>query len=233
MGTFKLSSTGYAFTFQAMANIPQKYLAAASFLSEAGYSIPTILPVGDSVPNDIPIILLRKSDDASQISICRNKCTIIFPPNTPDSDQDEAVNKVQVFLKEFAGELKDLHYFGINKTYQLVCNTSADIIRKKVSFLDTFANISDINISFSEILENRFYANSQIANSRIYSVPVNPNEKGFLKANNKDTLIVNIDVNNRYAFNMGQSVDDFDNELSSIKRILKEKEDQILKLFEE
>lgn len=231
MEQFKLSSTGYAFTFQAMANIPQKYLVTASILSEVGYSIPTILPIGDNAPNDIPIILLRRDGDSSQISICRNKCTVIFPNNITDADQKDAIDKLLEFLKKFSGSLSSLHYFGINKIFQLTCKDSIARISDKVSFLSDFTDVSDINISFSEIIQNRFYANTHIANNRIYNTPINPNEKGFLTTPFKLSLIVNLDVNNRYAFNMGHDISDFMTELSSIKEILNEKESQILTLF--
>ncbi len=218
MGNAKNINNGYSFTFQPIVNVPQKYLSAAALLSAVGFTIPAILPLGDNVPFDVPIVIVKRENDNSQVSICRNKCVIAFDTEVNVSDIQLVIDAVYNFLTKLLDSMDALLYFGINICQQFVSERAVELVKEKYSLNDT--EICDYDVSYTNLVDCKYYLNTKIANTRVYDSVINTSERGFLNIPSKPAVNVLIDVNNRYVFNAGITIHDYNKDY--FLRVLKE-----------
>ena len=234
MNKIKIINKSYSFAYQPIANVPQKYLSASKILIDVGYTIPTVLPMGENVPNDVPIVILKRECDNSQISICRNKCLVAIDTNSDNRNDDKIISAVYEFMESIIESKDSLLYFGLTMNQQFVSDNAVELIKNKFGIHQ--ADICDIDVTFTEIVSGKFYSNTRISNSRVYDSPINPNERGFLNIPSKHAVNLIIDVNNRYVFNIGNPNLEFDGqlffyELKEIERIAEEKYKELSVLF--
>ena len=64
-------------------------------------------------------------------------------------------------------------------------------------------DICDIDLQVTHIVEQRYYVNIRISNTRLFEKNVNSLSYGFLKNTHKNGIRIVIDINNRYAFSKG------------------------------
>lgn len=220
MKEFKVQAINYSFNFDTVNNIPQKYIKNADILNKIHFSLPTILPIEQSVPNEVPIVIIKNEFINAQIVICKGSLSISFPFNKDIQDLIRVyVMNICDFLEKFVDDFPNsIKYCGLSTSYLL--EEDSVIVSIRNGLLKINDDMCDIDITYTNIKDNHFYINKKIANTRIYKEPVNQRSFGFLNNESQNALLLNIDVNNRYAFNSGQVFKvDLKNEIKAIEAI--------------
>lgn len=204
MKEFKVQAINYNFTFDTINNIPQKYIKNADILNEINFSLPTILPIEQSVPNEVPIVIIKNDFINAQIVICKGSLTVSFPSiNGIQGVISMYIVTICNFLERLVDDFPNsIKYYGLSTSYLLEDDSA--IVSIQNGLLKINDDLCDIDITYTNIKDNHFYINKKIANTRIYKQPVDQRLFGFLNNESQNALLLNIDVNNRYAFNIGQ-----------------------------
>jgi hypothetical protein len=224
MKDFKIQSINYSFNFNPINNVPQKYIQNAEILNKMHFSTPTILPIEQSVPNEIPIVIIKNDFINAQIVICKGSLSVLFPFR---EDIQELIDTYLMTICDFTEKIIDnsnnIKFCGLSTSYLLEEDSAIISIKNGLLKLDNASinqNLCDIDVTYTNAKDNRYYINKKIANTRIYNQPVDQMAFGFLKNEFKTALLINIDVNNRYAYNNGIHLElNLKNEIKTIQQI--------------
>ena len=237
MKDFKIQSINYSFNFNPINNVPQKYIQNAEILNKMHFSTPTILPIEQSVPNEIPIVIIKNDFINAQIVICKGSLSVLFPFR---EDIQELIETCLMTICDFTetiidGDSNNIKFCGLSVSYLLEEDSAISSIKNGLLKLDNISlnqDLCDIDITYTNAKDNHYYINKKIANTRIYTHPVDQRVFGFLKNDYKSALLLNIDVNNRYAYNNGIHLElSLKNEIKEIKKIAQESYDDTYKML--
>ncbi len=237
MKDFKIQSINYSFNFNPINNVPQKYIQNAEILNKMHFSTPTILPIEQSVPNEVPIVIIKNDSFNAQIVICKGSLSVSFPFQ---EDKQELIETCLMTICDFTetiidGDSNNIKFCGLSVSYLLEEDSAISSIKNGLLKLDNISlnqDLCDIDITYTNAKDNHYYINKKIANTRIYTHPVDQRVFGFLKNDYKSALLLNIDVNNRYAYNNGIHLElSLKNEIKEIKKIAQESYDDTYKML--
>lgn len=216
MKNFKAQSISYSFNFGVISNIQQKYIRNSEILEKINFQNPMIIPNTQNMPDEMPVVIINHEEHKEiQLVISRENLSITFP--YVENLEESYISYVQTIC-EFLNKIMDcsnIQYCGYTKRYILEDEVAIESIKNV--FLKTKDDLFDVDITYTSVLDERFYVNKKIANTRIYENPVNQKIGGFLNNEYKNAMILTIDVNNRHAFNLGRKdISDLNSEISNI-----------------
>lgn len=228
MKDFKIQSINYSFNFNPINNVPQKYIKNAEILNKMHFSTPTILPIEQSVPNEVPIVIIKNDFSNAQIVICKGSLSVSIPFQ---EDIQELIETYPMAICDFTkkiidDDLNNIKFYGLSISYLLEEDSAISSIKNGLLRLDNISlnqNLCDIDITYTNVKDNHYYINKKIANTRIYTHSVDQRVFGFLNNDFKNALLLNIDVNNRYAYNNGIHLTlSLEDEINEIKKLAQE-----------
>lgn len=228
----KCTYMNFSTTFNPIIGITQKFIDNSQRALCGRFSSPNILPVPEMLQDDVPRIISNSIDESSQIILSKINCSV--STNFGDdlsSDQLECMNYFENCIstaEEIINTLETddellLKFLGI--TTKLIYNSSDSVDLLKNNVVNAkLNNICDIDFQITQVVQDRYYANIRIANTRLFDNNINPLSCGFLENNYTNGICVTIDVNNRYAFSKGLTrINKCNlNEIETIKLILQE-----------
>lgn len=218
MNDFNAKSISYGFNFDAINNIQQKYIKNSSILERINFINPIILPNIQNMPDDTPIVIIKHEFMDANIIIRRENLSITIPFT---EDFKELVGPYILTVCEFIESIMDdvnIKFIGCTLSYILKENSAIESLKNNLLKIEN--DLCDIDVTYTTIIEDYYYVNTKIANTRIYNQPINQKSSGFLNEEHQNALLLNIDVNDRYAFNIGKrSRCELKSEIKRIKQI--------------
>ena len=204
---------GINITFNRIEKIKKVFIDNSSVF--VGYNEPSILPIPDDAPREIPRIMLQSEHGYSQITISPEVISFIV---TFDEAFSSDWVKCEEYLKEKKGIIEDflvaagikkIKYCGVFTSYQYenispesnATSVIQESLLKDVAIKD---KIFDINCRMTFTIDETYYVNISYENARLYQEDTDLYSAGFLNEELSNAIAVTVDVNDRYAFNNRQ-----------------------------
>lgn len=214
--------------FNKIDNLKKTYILNQGILKDK-FNEATILPIPDDAPSEIPRILMTSQKEHSQLSIGPEAITLqtvyddAFNKNWDECEKYVGSRLEDVFLLSDELTMKSYNYIG------MVVNLIIDDINQNAQFKlyqnlfnkKAIDNLDDILIKYTYVLDKKYYVNITVKSNRILKKIIT-NKAGALIDNNilAHTIGVNLDINDRYAFNYNQSYASSKKEFSKILEIM-------------
>lgn len=172
------------------------------------YTPPSILPIPDSVPTNIPLIIMQSLSNHTQLVLSRSSVSIgtSYDENYSSSWDKcekhllEKVNDVFLFINALEGI--EINYIGL--VVQIIKNdydnASLYIFDNLLKFKSN-QNVYDAECKLTYVLKDEYYINLQIENVRLVNGKPVVSETDFEGDDSQNQLLMSIDVNNRYSYN--------------------------------
>lgn len=171
------------------------------------------LPLTEDVPVDVPRLVANLNDSKTQVLLSKVNCAITTNFETETNADLETciayfktkIDSIMQVVNKFDDANIKFNFLGITVglVYQKE-NAVADLINSVTKIKGE--DICDIDMQVTRIVEEKYYINTRIANTRIFDKAVNFTESGLLEKTYKEGIKVTIDVNNRYLYNKGESI---------------------------
>ena len=182
------------------------------------YNPPTILPIPDNIPENIPLIVMHSLSNHTQLVLTRNSISIgtsyddLFNSSW-DKCENHLKEKVQdVFLFINALESIKINYIGL--VAQIIMEEYDDASKYIFDNLLKFnsdKNIYDSECKLTYLLKQQYYINLDIQNIRLYNGEPILNDSQIPPieqyTNSQNKLLISLDINNRYCYNFDISND--------------------------
>lgn len=176
------------------------------------YNPPTILPIPDGAPTDVPLVIMQSLSNHTQLILTKSSISIgtgyddKFNTDWNKCEQ-HLLEKVQdVFLIIRALESIKINYIGL--VAQIIEDENTDASEYIFNNLLKFTSnksIYDAECRLTYVLKDEYYVNLELQNIRLFDgKPVmTGNETTLLNQNTniENKLAITIDVNNRYSHN--------------------------------
>lgn len=237
----KCKYMNFSTTFNPVAGITQKFINNSQCALGDRFSNPNILPVPDMIQDDVPRIISNSNDGYSKIILSKINCSV--SANFDDDWSNDWIKCMQYFencistAKEIAATLETddklmLKFLGITTKLFYDSNDAVHLLENHIINAQ-LNNICDIDLQVTQVIQDRYYINIRIANSRLFDNNINPLSCGFLENNYTNGICVTIDINNRYAFSKGLTRDKECNliEIETIKSLLQETIESLPEIF--
>ncbi len=197
-------------SFYRIENIKKVFLENYKMFDE--FNEPSILPIPDNGPSEIPRIILESKNGHSQINISQDTVSLIIKYDNDYLDNWELCHDYIEKKQKVIGEFLDLNSNGKLKFSGLTTTffTGQDIVdatgflkdRLITSDLNsTFDNIFDINTRITSVIENKYFSNITFENARVYKDQNEIMTAGFQKDQISNNIAITVDINDRYLFN--------------------------------
>jgi hypothetical protein len=208
------------------------------------YNPPTILPIPDGAPTNVPLIVMKSLSNHTQLVLTKSSISIgtsydeVFNSSW-DKCERHLLEKVKdVFL--FIEALKSIKINFIGLVAQIIKDEYDDASKYIFDNLLKFASTQSVyytECKLTYVLKDKYYINLDIQNVRLFdgkplisSTDFEPFiSEGFVQ----NKLVVSIDINNRYSYNFKKSenISDISNvdEIVSYTRQIVENLDDIVK----
>ena len=207
----KCTHMNFNATFNPVVGLTQKFINNSQHILNNDFTAPNILPVPDVVQDDVPRVIVNSNGGHSQVILSKINCSIVtnfddnFSGNLEEciryfGERVITINKVMNAL-ESDDSLK-LKFMGITTELIFDKENAVKLLLENVIKVQV-DDLCDIDLQITRIVEERYYINIRISNTRLFSQNINPLDCGFLKNEYHDAIRVTIDVNNRYAFSKG------------------------------
>lgn len=207
----KCPHMNFSTTFNPVVGITQKFINNAQNILINDFGNPNILPVPDVVQDDVPRVIMSSNGGHSQIVLSKINCSLTT--NFDENYSDDVKKCIKYFgervdiVNQMINALdRDnslvLNFLGITTGLIFDKDDAVDLLRKNITKIQ-INDICDIDLQITRIVEDRYYVNIRIANTRLFSQNINPLACGFLENEYHNGIMVTIDVNNRYAFSKG------------------------------
>jgi len=204
---------GINITFNRIEKIKKVFIDNSSVF--VGYNEPSILPIPDDAPRDIPRIIMQSEHGYSQITISPEVISFIVTYDEAFSSDWNKCEKYLIEKKEIiekflvASGINKIKYCGVYTTYQyenITPESNATSVIQE-SLLNSIAIqdvIYDINCRMTYTINDTYYVNISYENVRLYPEDTDLYSAGFLNEETLNALAVTVDVNDRFAFNNKQ-----------------------------
>lgn len=190
--------------------------------SLVGFNEPTILPIPDDAPDEIPRVICQSMNGHTSINISKDSLSMyvnfdgeyLENWNLCQKYLSEKLNNVICFLNSigcsfsFSGLVTQIFY---NLEELRLCVNSEENATKslfeKFSKVKTDFDVFDFEQKITTLKEETFFVNYSFNNLRTTNEEISINKPGCLKTvkAKNDHIAVSIDVNDRYAFNYDES----------------------------
>lgn len=217
------TSTNFAVNFSPISDIKKKFINNANL--EDQFADPTILPIPDNAPDDIPRIVCQSKNGHSNLTI--TKCSLSLSTMYDNSYLNDwslcrsyLSNKIHLLLDILDKLECDFKFSGL--VTQIICEPSEDNatneLLHKFSKVKSNYNIYDYSQRFTIIKDEKYFVNLEINNIRVFNgATQNLTTAGFLKDEEGNKICIVSDVNDRYDFNYNV---DFKSDSNKINKLL-------------
>lgn len=180
------------------------------------YNPPTILPIPDGAPINVPIVIMQSLSNHTQLVLSKSSISI-------GTSYDEAFNssweKCEGHLLEkvedvllFIDALEGVKINFIGLVAQIIKDEYDDaskyIFDNLLKFTST-QRVYDTECKLTYVLKNKYYINLDIQNVRLFNGKPVINNTEYVpiisEDNSQNKVVVSIDINNRYSFNFKKS----------------------------
>lgn len=208
------------------------------------YNPPTILPIPDGAPTNVPLIVMQSLSNHTQLVLTKSSISIGTSYDEAfnsswDKCENHLLEKVRdVFLFIEALQSVKINFIGL--VAQIIKDEYDDaskyIFDNLLNFVST-QSVYDTECKLTYVLKDKYYINLEIQNVRLFNGKPMINSTEFVPVvsddNVQNKLVVSIDINNRYSFNFNKTKSTTDNddvnEIVSYTRQLVENLDDIVK----
>jgi len=214
-------------TFPRVENLKKIYFLNDEILKRE-FDEPTVLPVPDDAPSEIPRIVSTSSGGHSKLSINSEMISLQTYytheyQNNWELCKEYLNNKINN-LFEFADKLTEGNFNYIGLMTNVIWNDSPDgtkVITEKLSKLKTKKEIYDIAFRYTFIENEKYFVNANIQNVRVFNSSGDARIAGELCNDllKENVIGINIDVNDRYQFNNNRDYVSNKNEFANIMQI--------------
>ena len=196
--------------FSRCENIKKQYILNEEIIKER-FNEASILPIPDEAPSEIPRVIVKTKREHSQLSIAPgavNFQTEYSDDYTQNWELCEEYIKSRIenifkLTDKFAAE--QYNYIGIvtNLIWDNVSKDGNKILFNNLFGIPSADNLDDLVVKYTYIEKEKYYANITLQSARIYKNS-NVNEAGSFVEDNLEahTIVITLDINDRYAFNM-------------------------------
>lgn len=208
------------------------------------YNPPTILPIPDGAPTNVPLIVMQSLSNHTQLVLTKSSISIGTSYDEAfnsswDKCENHLLEKVRdVFLFIEALQSVKINFIGL--VAQIIKDEYDDASKYIFENLLNFAStqsVYDTECKLTYVLKDKYYINLEIQNVRLFNGKPMINSTEFVPVvsddNVQNKLVVSIDINNRYSFNFNKTKSTTDNddvnEIVSYTRQLVENLDYIVK----
>lgn len=197
-------------SFKPIEGVTQKFINNAQSVLITSFGNPEILPIPDTVPDDVPRVIATSYDKCSQLILTKVNCSL-----TTNFEGDSSINleKCTAYFNEKVATVQQMvrmlgdadlecQFLGITVGLIFDKDNAVNLLRKSITKLQ-MEDLCDIDLQITRVIEERYYVNIRIANARLFGKEINPMVCGYLNNVQRSGIRVTIDINNRYAFNSG------------------------------
>lgn len=220
-----ITNSVFSVNYLPVEELKKKFILAADILKPY-FTEPTILPIPDNAPDDIPRATCQTTHGHSELVL--TKKTLQFT-TTYDNEFQSDWSRCRIYILDKIQTINELlqlmdctlTFSGLT-TQILTDTTSKDgtsELVKKFSKVNTEKTIFDFGQKIVTVVDDIFFVNYQLNNIRLYKGINGQNEftPGFLAGQNENHISVVIDINDRYDFNYHT---DFKSDPSRLNQIL-------------
>lgn len=191
MSNINLIQLQYVLFFDGIENRPDKLINRIDDALDGLFDkMPTILPIADDVPSDLPSVIMQSSNGQFTCNISRTRIDIIM--NTHPSGNSLSVNlqnfidKVKIFT-ETVNRFRNFNRFGFIGRYFYKHSSPEKKIQSKY-FKNDMGELNELNLRFNK----RFTIEDKEFNDVVEI------SKGFVTENGRDisSIVIQRDMNN-------------------------------------
>jgi len=200
-----ITNTNFTVNFSPINEIKKVFINNAN-LSEY-FNEPTILPIPDNAPDEVPRIICQSINNHSNLSITKTALSLNtmydeeFQNKWP-SCRSYLSEKIEVVLDLLNCMDCNFKFSGLvtQVMYDPTTNDSTQELFNKFSKVKTSENVYDYNQKLTMVKDDRYFINLSISNIRLFNGgdQLTP---GFLEKETGNKICIIIDVNDRYEFN--------------------------------
>ncbi|MCQ2514762.1 MAG: hypothetical protein MJ089_06720, partial [Ruminococcus sp.] len=197
------------------------------------YNPPTILPIPDGAPTDVPLVVMQSISNHTQLILTKSSISIGTGYdekfNTSwDKCEKHLFKKLQdvFFIIKAIKEVK-INYIGL--VAQIIkdedeYNDASKYIFENLLNFKSNKNIYDVDCRLTYVLEDKYYINLEIQNARLFDgkpiIRGNDYTAFDAEAKTQNKLAITIDINNRYHFNVSNINEKFNEDENNVNEIV-------------
>lgn len=220
-----ITDTNFVATFEPIDTIKKEYYN--NFDNSNSFNEPTVLPIPDNAPDELPRIICQSKNGHSQMTLTKNSISL---STKFDGNFLQNWNLCRTYLKCKIDEIinpfakisnGNLTLKNIGLVTQILLDQQTSDTTKEL--VDRFAKIrsTDNAYDFSQKLtyvkESKYFINLNINNVRLID-GLSTEKAGFAKKYIDNKIGVIIDVNDRYAFNINEDYHSSFEEITTITK---------------
>jgi len=206
----QIQSSIFNVSFYRIENIKKVFLENYQMFD--GFNEPSILPIPDNGPSEIPRIVLESKNGHSQINISQDTVSLLIKYDNDYLEDWELCNKYIEKKQNVIGEFLDLisndklKFSGLTTTMftDLSVDDATNFLKDRLvtsELSSTFENIFDINTRITSVVEEKYFENITFENIRVYEDQNEIMTAGFQNDQISNNVAITVDINDRYLFN--------------------------------
>lgn len=209
-----IQDTSVSVKFNKIENLKKIYFLNEELL-KTHFNEATVLPVPDDAPIEIPRIILKSIHEHSQLNITPVNATlqIIYNDGYEKNWSDCAVyimKKMEIVFKFLNIVTNDEYeYIGMvtNIVFDEIDQNGAQFLAQNLLRNNISSRIYDLSLKYTFREYDDMFVNVELQNARMYRQGVNPEVAGGLNVmyQDRETVGVTIDINDRFGFNMNKN----------------------------
>lgn len=228
-----ITNTIFVINFNPISDLKKKFVFSSDDLNQH-FNEPTILPIPENAPDDIPRIICQSKNGHSELTITKMSIQL---HTRYDNEYQNDWEKCKLYLILKIHAIIELLtrmdcIFGFSGLTTQVLEDSTENNGTK-DLIDKFcrtkysSDIYDFAQKIAIVKDNKYFINYSINNVRTYKNNESLLKPGFLSNELGNNIGIVLDINNRYDYNYNKN---FHSDEESIKKILDLTSNHILNL---
>ena len=205
-----IKNTSISIKYKKIDNLKKNYFLNENILKEH-FNEATVLPIPDDAPLEIPRIIIKSSNEHSQLNISPIASTLQinyndgFEKNWKNCEQYIQQKMKTVF--SFLNILTNNEYEYIGAITEVLLDEymkdGAQILAHNLLKNNDDSSIYDLNIRYTFVENDNIFVNIMLQNARLFKNGIDADVAGSLSIDNhvSESIGVVIDINDRYGYN--------------------------------
>lgn len=216
-------------------NIKKKYIMHEEILNDK-FNEASILPIPDDAPAEIPRIIIKSKGEHSQINIAPeavNLQTVYSDDYLSNWNLCENYTRSRaVDLLKFTDTITEGRYDYIGVVVDLVLdeykNEGNKVLYKNLFGKQPNDTLEDLVVKYTFVEDEKYYVNLTLQSVKIFEDSVKNEAGNFSNKNLKThTIVVTIDINDRYSYNTlvgyNSAKDKFEEIMTLMNKVINER----------
>lgn len=205
-----IKNTSISIKFKRIDNLKKKYFLNEDILKEH-FNEATVLPIPDDAPLEIPRIIIKSSNEHSQLNISPIAATLQIDYNDGfEKDWKKCEQYIRQKMKivfSFLNILTNNEYEYIGVVTEVLLDeymkNGARILAHNLLKNSDDSSIYDLNIKYTFIENDNIFVNIVLQNARLFRNGIDADAAGSLSIDNQvsESIGAVIDINDRYGYN--------------------------------